>query len=310
MAATIEDLPPEIMGLILKKLKRKDYNNCLKTSIRWRELTVHYCLNSYLKKIAKHDEDLKNTLLEEGWIENSDGNAIDLILALYKKFESYTPRVLIITGKPFNIEIIDLVNPKIKNELPTTIVPKCWGSVGGLIQEKLIICGGFQATHQLFVIGQLSKNMLKHRVSASSVVLNTSTLWVVGGRDDDYNDLSSTELITLDQPPAKGPKLPFKVYSHGMVKYNDNAIYIIGGWQNGSESKDTWILDPSNGFRVKKGPSLKEARIGFSCGKMLFQGKLILVVAGGFVSNSVEILDPSSNQGWTYGIVTYNHSMQ
>ena len=119
-------------------------------------------------------------------------------------------------------------------------------------------------------------------------------------------------MITLDQTSAKGPELPFTIYDHGMVKYNDHAIYIIGGWQNDSTSKDTWIVDPSNEFKIRKGPSLKEAREEFSCGKMILHGKVYLVVAGGSDESgssldSVEILDPSSDQGWTSGIVKSIH---
>ena len=63
------------------------------------------------------------------------------------------------------------------------------------------------------------KCWLQKRAGASSVVLNPSTLWVVGGEGEHYDDISSTEMITLDQPPAKGPELTFTISDHGMVKY-------------------------------------------------------------------------------------------
>ena len=46
--------------------------------------------------------------------------------------------------------------------------------------------------------------MLEKRFAASSVVLKNEMLWVVGGHDG-YNELSSTEYLTLDQPPVRGP---------------------------------------------------------------------------------------------------------
>ena len=214
------------------------------------------------------------------------------------------------------MEIINLVNPNIPNQLPAVDVPKIDdGSVGGLLQGKTIICGGIKngvSQQKYFVIGQPSKNMLQKRSCASSVVLNPSTLWVVGG-DSDNEILSSTELITLEKPLAKGTELPFKIKGHGMVMYTGNAIYIIGGVVAGSisVSRDTWIVDPSNTFEIKKGPSLKEGRSYFSCGKMLSHGKVYIVVAGGECgSDTVEILDSSSDQGWTSGIVKSNHFMQ
>ena len=147
--------------------------------------------------------------------------------------------------------------------------------------------------------------MIQRRMFASSVVLNQSTLWVTGG-EEHFNALSTTEFITLDQAAATGPKLPFTISHHGMIKLNDHAIYIIGGWQNGSRSRDTWIVDLSNnGFDIKKGPSLNQARKYFSCGKMLAHDKVLLVVAGGY-TDTVEILDPSSaGQGWIFGKFKY-----
>ena len=89
-----------------------------------------------------------------------------------------------------------------------------------------------------------------------------------------------------------------------MIKYDDKSIYIIG-----SLSNRTWIVDPTNGFQIKKGPSLNIKRKGHGCAKMTLQGRTILVVAGGMGSanrrsgylTSVEILDPTKNEKWTIG---------
>ena len=91
-----------------------------------------------------------------------------------------------------------------------------------------------------------------------------------------------------------------------MVKYNENSIYIIGGFQDGSRSKETWIVNPKNGFEIINGPKLNQERSSFSCGKMEVNDKILIVIAGGedrygFGLDSVEILDPQSNQGWKSG---------
>ena len=83
--------------------------------------------------------------------------------------------------------------------------------------------------------------------------------------------------------------------------------YIIGGFQNGSLSKKTLIVNPKNGFEIKEGPSLNKARFGHGCAKMTLNGRTILVVAGGVdedwkTLDSVEILDPSENNVWTPGL--------
>ena len=91
-----------------------------------------------------------------------------------------------------------------------------------------------------------------------------------------------------------------------MIQYDEKSIYIIGGVQNDLRSKETWIVDPTNGFQIKEGPSLNNRRYYHGCAKMTLNGRTILVVAGGFGNNgrldSVEILDPSENNVWTQGL--------
>ena len=131
------------------------------------------------------------------------------------------------------------------------------------------------------------------------LVLNQSVLWIVGGVE-----LNTSEFISLSQPPMKGPDLPFTIFSFSMIQFNANSIFIIGGLQNGSISNKTWIVNPAN-FEIKEGPSMNFERCRHSCGKMNIDGKTIIVVAGGTGSqntgDSVEILDPNSNEGWILG---------
>ena len=137
-----------------------------------------------------------------------------------------------------------------------------------------------------------------------AVVLNKNTLWITGG--DEFEGNMSTELISLDQPPIKGPKLPFSIIYHSMVKLDAKNIYLIGGFQNFKYSKDTWIIDPTKNFRIKQGPSLNVQRHLNSSSKMKIQGKIYLVVIGGMEGHAdldtVEILDTSTpNQKWKIG---------
>ena len=112
----------------------------------------------------------------------------------------------------------------------------------------------------------------------------------------------------MGQPSVKGRDLPFAISYHSMIQYDEKSIYIIGGVQNGHfSSKKTWIVDPTNEFRITEGPSLNKGRSGHGCAKMTLNGRTILVVAGGEgegyeTLDSVEILDPSGNNIWTPGI--------
>ena len=148
----------------------------------------------------------------------------------------------------------------------------------------------------------------------NSVVLNPTTLWIVGGYDPDFNHLNSSEFIKLDKPSTIGPELPFQISGHSMIKLSYNAIFIIGGFQNGFISKKTWIIDPSDGFNIREGPSLNTRRYGHSCAKMISNGKIVLMVAGGRDDSSyldtVEMLKIDSNsaisKNWVFGKYSIN----
>ena len=211
-------------------------------------------------------------------------------------------------------------------------------------------CGGSSVDH----IGKCRNltPMCTKRAWASSIVLNkisksesleksgstyfeyllrnneSEILWITGGMQQNRHPHSSTEFVTLSESQLFsriiGPELPFTIYQHCMIEYDYNAIFLIGGVQNGTgslqersvqHSKKTWIVDPTNGFEIKEGPDLNVAR-SFHCGgKMVVDGKVILFVAGGEehgpasefnILDSVEFLDPSSmEQGWKLGKICH-----
>ena len=111
------------------------------------------------------------------------------------------------------------------------------------------------------------------------------------------------------------------------MKYNSTSIFIIGGVNYDTDYtpalnmlSSTWIFDPENDFHVKQGPSLKHGRKTHSCGILeTSKGKSLIIVAGGrigtgtgpgragfsaqAITDSVEIYDPMSNQGWKSGTI-------
>jgi len=94
-----------------------------------------------------------------------------------------------------------------------------------------------------------------------------------------------------------------------MIKYNDSTIFIIGGdldEYDGPSSFKTWIIDPTNNFTIRYGPSLSKGKEVMACGKMTIDGKIWLVV-GPYSSQTTQakhpdLLDPLNvNQGWLQG---------
>ena len=104
-----------------------------------------------------------------------------------------------------------------------------------------------------------------------------------------------------------------------MIKYKTNAIIITGGLQNmngspflaAKHSKETLIVDPTNKFEIEMGPPMNTERTLHVSGKMVINNIVYIVVVGGVnhcdvsdkdqTLDSVELLDPSSEQGWFYG---------
>ena len=149
-----------------------------------------------------------------------------------------------------------------------------------------------------------STRMSSKRVFAASVLLNETTLWISGGRDDTDSYLSSSEFIQKEGT-VPGPHLPKPMDAHAMIKISNELVLIIGG--RSSEilfSDQTFECDHEG--ECTQGPSLKTARHSHSVGIVIDevnQEKLV-IAAGGYGSNcallqSTEIL---ANNEWITGM--------
>ena len=212
--------------------------------------------------------------------------------------------------------MFDPSNPDMKcTKFPKDQIDIRFASTGDLIDNIPTICGGhlfiakgdkkYPKTCSALGNPNMTMEMLESRTYASSVLLNSTTLWVMGGYNEWDIVLNSTEFVTWEKSPIKGPTLPSPLHAPCSVKYNSTSIYIIGG---NRKNENTWIFDPSNNFFVRKGPSMQTGRRFHSCGIVRSKGMSYIVVAGGVfgqgvgtITNSVEILDPMSNKGWIKG---------
>ena len=241
---------------------------------------------------------------------------------------------ILVCGSHVIQEIIDLINVEFRYELLDKRATR-HNAVGGILQNQPIMCGGnflYGFTKEIIVVGKpeiqpfLSNNQ---RVRASSIVLNNATLWITGGTNPLGGTINSTttEFITLGRQyhPDEFPKIPFNLSAHSMIQLDSQTAYIIGGKHDGlgpfnlgfvplnsqfNSSNKTWFVNLDHNYEFSEGPSLNKARILTSCAKMKFNGKEILVVAGGYckslpnVGSSTEILDLSNpEKGWTMGMI-------
>ena len=112
-----------------------------------------------------------------------------------------------------------------------------------MIEEKTVICGGVNLNanppfvyDNCRILGDDRKiQMNTTRFYLSSVQLNQSTLWLIGGieKHGSLIVLKSTEFVDLiNEKAIEGPDLEFGVGKHCSVMYNSTAIYVMGGLQS------------------------------------------------------------------------------
>ena len=87
MSPTIQDLPPEILLLIFKKLSFKEViENCSKTCENWERIVVAYFMQPRLKKLSACYEREKQCLDILGWTE--DCYEPKIIIPMFEVFVS------------------------------------------------------------------------------------------------------------------------------------------------------------------------------------------------------------------------------
>ena len=227
----IEELPPEILFHTFKQLfDLKSIINCYNTNLRWKKIVEDVLKNS-TSKFSFH---------------KVINNSLSKCFKIYH-FYFVLAKIIIAGGQDGQgnvkntVEIIDLINPKFKctwiDERSARLA-----SFGGILQNKPMLFGGSSvSSRDIFIILKdgivLGSNEetyeyeIEGRTSASSVVLNQSRLWVTGGLYD-RNKLNTSQFLSLDQPPEKGPDLPFTLVGHCMVQVDSETIYLMGGFQN------------------------------------------------------------------------------
>ena len=188
-------------------------------------------------------------------------------------------------------------------------------NVGGLLQNRPLIGRGahireFGNHSKVYKMIDQPLATALHPASdgvASVILKNHSKLWITGGHLG--YAMSNTTFISLDKPRVKGPNLPFRVSGHCMVQVDEKNIYLIGGLQNYTYSNKTWIIDPTNNFNVKEGPTMNFQKHNGSCATMTLNQEVYIVVFGAGIDAgipteaTVEILNTvSPHNGWEMGM--------
>ena len=227
---------------------------------------------------------------------------------------------LVVGGNHETIEVVELINSNSTpsfGELPT----QRWGTVGGILGNALIVCGGGYLQDMFDTCLTFDRNqwneshsMNEKRRFAAGVGINSTTFWILGGWNTSgtksFNSsdffLYSTEFIVDGQAVGvPGTDLPYAMGGMCAVKLSEKEIFLIGGEDESNTKNEVWIFNPQNGFERMMGPPLNIKRSHHSCGTMRDHGKTVIVVAGGYENedeylDSVEIYDPTDNT-WNFG---------
>ena len=178
------------------------------------------------------------------------------------------------------------------------------GATGGLIGDTVIICGGWYNVDECYSMTSEKATLVTHmsvgRFHAASIVINDNILWVTGGEDYNFNNLASTEYVTVTGT-MPGPDLPMALKYFAMVAINRTCSLVIGGISNG-DSESTFFYDRNEGEWVN-GPSLMQGRYGHAAGIVTDEvtGEQFVAVTGGSGSGYLDSTEILQDGEWVQG---------
>ena len=193
--------------------------------------------------------------------------------------------------------------------LPTFPI-KVPGAVEFWTAQGPTVCGGRTGGKKCF---QFKKhqwkpwtNMGTARQWASALQINPNQALVIGGIDDNWNHLRTTELIRSSGSEERN-RFPVRIAGHCSFTINATHALVTGGWQNGSISANTWLVDLTT-TTFTPGPIMKTARSFHGCSVFQRGTKSYGIVTGGMdigrrylVSTEMIKLDQESPT-WTEGM--------
>ena len=227
-------------------------------------------------------------------------------------------KVLVLTGydsngyddSRSNSEVLDLIKKPYRECQNMAIPPeKAKGATGGLVEGRLLICGGKDSElfhDECYRVTKISTSLIKimkeKRAYATSVVVNHIKLWILGGRscNNDNCLLNSTEYFHVGQYNYYGPNLPNSTYGHTITAWNSTSYIIIGGHGG---LKKTFLHSENNHEIWITGPELNQGRSQHAAGLGIdtATSETYIAVTGGMgYLDSVEILY-SGDTEWNTG---------
>jgi len=244
---------------------------------------------------------------------------LENLLAMVNRFENgqstqidqSIPRILVVTGYGDNgYSKKTELWPKTDSQCALHDFPQSVaGAVGFWTAQGPTVCGGRGGGNKCFFYSKEHQwmpltNMGTARRYASALQINPNQAFIIGGYDENSNDLKTTELMS-SSGSEEGIKFPVTIYAHCSFKINATHGIVTGGKQDGSRSANTWFVDLTT-TRVTPGPTMKTERVSHGCAIFQHRTKSYGVVSGGWNggkldSSEIIELDQESTE-WTEGM--------
>ena len=133
-------------------------------------------------------------------------------------------------------EVIDLYNPDVTCKSWPDHPLGTFGAVGGLIDDQLIICGGFAyyaITRKCYAMTPIStynaSKLDNATYQSAGVVLNQDTLLVSGGYDSYLHIFDRIEYISEVENGHDPDSLPVGLYGHCLIRITNETLLLTGG---------------------------------------------------------------------------------
>jgi len=206
---------------------------------------------------------------------------------------SYT-KVLVVTGAPrAKAKKTELI-PSSQNEdchlpdFPISLI----NAVGFPTAQGPIICGGLKAdwkgdwsnNKECFILNGQGwthwASMITARADAAVVKLNDDKSIILGGKNENDDRLSSSEILSSNGVEDVEINFPVTIAFHCMMRLSESVALVTGGYQRGSMSASTWIVNTESKM-VTRGPRMEIGRSSHGCATLHLGNKTFGLVAGG-----------------------------
>jgi len=241
--------------------------------------------------------------------------ALENLLAMVNRFENgqstqtnqSIPRILVVSGDGDSMKQTQLW-PKPDYQCTLQDFPlEVSGAVGFWTAQGPTVCGGLREKRCFFYSKEHQwmpwTNMGTARHQASALQINPNQALIIGGADDNWDDLKTTELISSSGSEAR-KDFPVTIAYHCSFTINSTHGMVAGGYQDVSSSS-TWFVDLTT-TRVTPGPTMKTGRTYHGCSVFQHGAKSYGIISGGQYGSdrldSTEIIDfDQESPSWTEG---------